>query len=314
MGLVCGLVLSVAGCSPDGESSGRRFLSIGTAPIGGAFAHVGGTLAEVLNRHLKSDRGWDFQTQGTKGSQENIRRLDKGELDFALSNAAITYFAARGEASWERPQKIMAVMTLAPNVAMFITKKDSGVQTIGDLKGKRVVVGPSGAGFKMFLEPILKAHNVSYDDFDPLHSSQSGAVDMIADGNASAAFLGGAVPTAAVTQACSAHDIHFVPYDAGAKARLIEEYAFFEAATIARDKYSDLEADFDGLNVGSMHVITRADLEDEVVYQVTKTLYEKREEIIQAHPVGRVIEKRAAMDTGVPFHPGALRFYAELGR
>ena len=106
------LILAVccsSGCQPSNKSdaeksasSGKRqFLSMGTAPVGGAFPVVGGAIAEVLNEHQGSI-DWKVQAKGTKGSQENIRRLASGDLQLALSNAAITYFAVRGEAGWEK--------------------------------------------------------------------------------------------------------------------------------------------------------------------------------------------------------------------
>ncbi len=309
------LASSLSGCTGGSSpAGGQQFLSIGTAPIGGAFAQVGGALAEVLNAN-KGENNWNIQAQGTKGSQENIRRLDKEEIDFALSNAAITYFAVHGEAGWDKKYEVRAVMTLAPNVAMFITKQDSGIKKIADLKGKRVVVGPAGAGFRMFLEPILAAHGVSYEDFTPLHRGQSGAVDLLGDGAADAAFLGGAVPTGSIIQACSTHDIYFVPFDAAAKTQLTEKYGFFQPVTVTpeRSRYSDLKEDFHGLNVGSMHLITAATEDEEVVYQVTKTLYENRAAVIAEHRAGNAIERNATLNTGVPFHPGAIRFYREIG-
>ena len=82
-------------------------------------------------------------------------------LDLALANAAITYFAVRGERGWEQAYDVRAVMTLAPNVALFVAKKGSGVERIADLAGRRVSVGPAGAGFEMFVGPLLEAHGLT---------------------------------------------------------------------------------------------------------------------------------------------------------
>ena len=231
---------------------------MGTAPVGGAFPVVGGALAEVLNEN-RGENGWRVQAKGTKGSQENIRRLGSGDLQLALSNSAISYFSVRGEAGWEKPYDIRAIATLAPNVAMFITKTDSGIKTLTDLKGKRAMVGVAGAGFEMFVQPLLAAHGVTYDDFTQVYGTQSGAVDMLGDGSVDAAFLGGAVPTGSITQAASTYDIHFVPFVEETRQQLVGEYPFFQPVTVTADKYSDLEEDFQGLNVGSMHLITSAD-------------------------------------------------------
>ena len=317
--LIIVFALAAFACGGGGADDGRgtsprkTFLSLGTAPPGGAFFVVGGALAEVLN--LDGDQQlWEFTAEATKGSQENIRRLVAGELDLALSNSAITFSAIRGAEGWDRDYQVRTVMTLAPNVALFVSPRSSGVKRIADLAGKRVVVGPAGAGFEYFLRPLLAAHGVTYDDFTPLNNTQSGAVDMLADGSAAAAFLGGAVPTASVTQAATSMDLHFVPYDTAAMESLQAEWPFFFPATIPSGTYRGLEADYDGLNVGSMHLIAAADADEELIYRVTKTIWEKREEVVQRHPAGRAINPTVAvMNTGTEFHPGAQRYFREIG-
>jgi uncharacterized protein len=297
-----------------GAESGpeRRFLSIGTAPPGGAFFVVGGALADVIGRQHSAD-GWQVTAEATKGSQENIRRLDAGELDFAMSNAAITYFAVRGESGWGRRHRVSAVMTLAPNVALFVAPASAGIASIADLRGHRVVIGPAGAGFELFVGPILEAHGLTLDDLDVLHATQSSAVDLLGDGSAAAAFLGGAIPTASITQASASQDIVFVPFDEAAVEHLVATYPFFHRATIPAGTYRGQKDDFRGLNVGSMHLITRSDLDEETVYQVVRTIYEQRDAVIERHPAGRAIGPGAVRDVGTPFHPGAERYYREIG-
>ena len=306
--LACG-----GGDSGDGASGGPQFLSMGTAPVGGAFPVVGGAIAEVLNEN-RGENEWRVQPRGTKGSQENIRRLVRGELQLAMSNSAISYFAVLGESGWEQSYDIRAVATLAPNIATFITKADSGLTAMSDLAGRRAMVGVAGAGFEMFVQPLLAAHGVSYDDFTQVYGTQSGAADMLGDGSIDAAFLGGAVPTGAVTQASSTHDIRFLPFDEETRQQLAADYPFFQLATIPADAYSDLTEDYPGLNVGSMHLITSGDADEELIYRITKTLWENRQGVADRHPAGRAInEANAARNTGTPFHPGAERYYREIG-
>lgn len=274
---------------------------------------VGQAIAEVLNAE-KGDANWKMQAKGTKGSQENIRRLAKGDLQLAMSNSAITYFAVRGESGWEQKYDMRAIVTLAPNVAMFIATRDTGIQSIADLKGKRVVVGPAGAGFEMFVKPLLAAHGVTYEDFSPLNATQSSSVDMLGDSSADAAFLGGAVPTSSISQACSTYDINFIPFGETEREKLVKDFPFFQPFTIKQDKYTDLTGDYAGLNVGSMHLITSADQDEELIYSITKLVWENREAIAAQHPAGKAInEQNAARYTGTEFHPGAIRFYKEIG-
>ncbi|MDH3628814.1 MAG: TAXI family TRAP transporter solute-binding subunit [Acidobacteriota bacterium] len=322
-GLLLALAITLVGCageSSDGSvtastesSNERHFLSIGTAPPGGAFFPVGSAIAETLNDH-PIDGTWDVTAEATKGTQENIRRLRSGELDLAMANSAISYFASRGSDGWDAVYDVRAVATIAPNVAMFISLAGSDVTTVADLAGRRVVVGPEGAGFEYFIRPLLAAHDLTYDDFSPLYGTQTAAVDMLSDRSAAAAFLGGAVPTASITQASSSQEIHFVPFDDEAKQSLMDAYPFFRPATIPAETYRGQTKAYEGLDVGSMHLITYASVDEDLVYRLTRSIYENRAEIAAKHPAGKAINpKNAIRDTGIDFHPGAIRFYKEIG-
>jgi hypothetical protein len=286
---------------------------VGTAPPGGAFFVVGSALAEVLAAS-SAETGWQVTAEATSGSQENIRRLVQGDLDLALSNAAVTYFAVRGTEGWDQQYPVRTVMTLAPNVALFIAPRSSGITSIADLRGNRVVIGPAGAGFEFFVQPILRAHGLSYDDFTPLNATQNGAVDMLADRSAAAAFIGGAVPTASISQAAASQDIVFVPFDEEAKARLSEEFIFFAPATIPAGTYRGQDEAIESLDVGSMHLISAESADEGLIYEVTKALYEQREAVAAKHPAGRAINPaNVVRDTGTPFHAGAIRYFRDIG-
>ncbi len=320
-----------AGCSNEkgakgpSSSSGGKFVTLGSAPVGGVFNQVGAAIASVANE-FKGENDWKVQAKGTQGSKDNIRKLEKGEIQLGMSNSAISYYAARGLSGWDKEYQIRAVVTLAPNIGLFITKKDSGIVTIADMKGKRVSVGPAGAGFEMFLGPLLTEHGVKYSgsaddaDFTPQNEIYTAAVQSLADGNCDAAFMGGAIPTPAVVQACNSNDIHFVAYDPEVRAKLIKELPFFSPATIpaktkdGKPTYKGMESDFEAMNVGSMQLITYEDVDEELIYNLTKTIWENRAEVVKQHPAARAInEDNAARNTGTEFHPGAIRFYKEIG-
>ena len=299
----------------DKNKPERRFISLGTAPFGGAFHPVGSAIADVVSKNT-ADQNWEVTAEGTKGTQQNIRLLvsTDSSLEFGLANAAISYFAVRGEGAWKTVHPIRSVVTLAPNVGLFVTTKSADIHSIADLKGKRVVVGPAGAGFEYFLQPILAAHGVTYDDFKPINETYNSAVDLLADGVVDAAFMGGAIPTPAVTRASTTQDIVFIPLDESARKSLIEKYPFFTPITIPADAYKVLTEPFDTINVGSMQLITAENADAEMVYHFTKTLYTHRAEVAKGHPAGKTInEKNAVKDVGTPFHPGAIRFYSEIG-
>jgi TRAP transporter TAXI family solute receptor len=235
-----------------------------------------------------------------------------------MSNSAISYYAVNGKGSWDKKYKIRAVVTLAPNVGLFITKADQGISTLADLKGKRVAIGPSGAGFEMFLMPLMNEHGVLWEDgkqdFTPVNANYSEAVSLLGDGNVEAAFMGGAIPTPAVSQACTTMDVHFIQLDQAIVDNLVNDYPFYEPVSIPAGIYPDLDGEFQALNVGSMQLITSADQPDELIYEITKTIWKNREAIAKQHPAAKAINKNnAARFTGTPFHPGAIKFYKEEG-
>lgn len=307
LALVCLLVL---GC---GDGNKRSFISVGTAPAGGVFYTVGSAVCEVVKEN-SGDLNWQINAEATGGSMENIRLLSQGKLQFAMSNSSITYFAVRGTEGWEQAYDTRAVMTLFPNIAMFVTLANSDIKTIADLKGKRVYIGPEGAGFEYFINPILAAHGLKLSDLDVRYGSQQNAVEMLGDGAVAAAMVGGGTPNPSISQMAQANPIRFVPYDEAAKAKLIAEYPFFEAATIPAGTYSGVDEAYEGLNVGSAHLITQASVDEETVYQFTKLVWENREKIAQRHrSAANIKPETVAVGNGTNFHPGAEKYYREIG-
>ncbi|HBJ38300.1 MAG TPA: hypothetical protein DDZ51_26820 [Planctomycetaceae bacterium] len=309
-------VLFATGCNrggDGGEAAKRQFISVGTAPVGGAFYTVGSAVCEVLNEQ-SGDSNWRVSAESTGGSMENIRLLTQGKLQFAMSNSSITYFAVRGEGDWEQKHDSRAVMTLFPNVAMFVTPAGSPIKTVADLKGKRVFLGPEGAGFEYFVNPILESHGLTIADITPRYGSQQSAVDLLGDGAVDAAMIGGGVPNPALAQMAQANPIRLIPYDDAAKAKLINDYPFFEAATIPGGTYSGIDEDYNGLNVGSAHLITHSSIDEQLVYDFVKKVYESREQIASRHRAAKdITPENVAKANGTEFHPGAIRYYEEIG-
>jgi TRAP transporter TAXI family solute receptor len=303
------LAVLLAGCG----GGDREFINVGTAPIGGAFYTVGSAICEVVNEG-QGDRDWRVAAESTGGSMENIRLLSQGKLQFAMANSSITYFAVRGEGGWEEAHDVQSVMTLFPNVAMFVVPADSPIESVADLAGRRVYLGPEGAGFEYFVRPILEAHGLTLADLEPRYGSQQAAVDLLGDGAVDAAMIGGGVPNPALAQIAQARPVRLVPYDEAARETLIADYAFFEPATIPGGTYAGIDDDYEGLNVGSAHLITAASADEQLVHDFTELVWENRARIAERHRAARAItEQNAPRNTGTPFHPGAIRFYREAG-
>ena len=303
-----------ANTATDGTAEVPRFVSLGSAPVGGAFYSVGAAISDVLNNERDAG-GWRQATsESTGGTLENLRRLGSMEIQVGMANSSITYFAVRGEEGFEKKYEVQSAMTLFPLIAMFVTKRDAGVDSIVDLKGKRIVVRPEGAGFEYFIRPILRAHGVSYDDFDAVYAGMQTSVGYLQDGSVAATFLGGGVRSPAITSAAATMDTFLVPYGASERAELIAEYPSFSGITVPAETYRGQGADFSGLNVGSAHLLVRSDASDDFVYRVTKIIYEGRKKIAETHAAGRAINAaNVVRNTGTDFHTGAIRYYQEIG-
>jgi len=307
----------LVGCGGgDGGGGGKKeFVTIGTAPFGGAFAPVGSAIADAVQ--IGADAGgknWKVSTEGTKGTQQNIRSLDKGTLEFGMANSAITYFAVRGEGAWDKEYGVQHVMTLAPNASQFVVLQKSKITSFADFKGKIISVGPAGAGFNYFIDPILEAHGITPGDYTAVNNPYGPSVDALKNGDVDVAFLGGAVPIPAVASAASTHKIAFVPFDPAAVTALSDSYPFFRPFKIPKDKYAFLDADFQAISCGEMQLIGATSLDEQMVYDFTKYLYEQRAAVVKGHPAGKAInEKNAARDVGTTFHPGAAKYYKEIG-
>lgn len=307
-------VVGVVGCNGGGSGAGKReFISVGTAPAGGAFYTVGSAVCEVVNEN-RGDLNWRVNAESTGGSMENIRLLSQNKLQFAMSNSSITYFAVRGSEGWEKKHDVKSVITLFPNIAMFVTLADSPIQSVADLKGKTVFLGPEGAGFEFFVKPLLAAHGLTLQDIDGRFGSQQSAVDLLGDGAVAAAMMGGGTPNPAISQLAQANSIRLIPYDEQAKEKLIAEYSFFEPAVIPAGTYKGIDADYHGLNVGSAHLITHESVDEQVVYEFVKLIYEQRGKIAERHRAASNIRpETAAKPNGTDYHPGAIRFFREAG-
>jgi len=312
------LLLLLPGCRRATNQSGPegipQFVSVGTAEVGGAFYNVGAAIADVLDEGEKTG-GWRQATaESTAGSLENLRRLEAKDIQVGMANSSITYFAVRGEKGFDQKYEVKSIMTLFPLVAMFVTREGSGVETMADLKGRRVVVGPEGAGFEYFVGPILEAHGLSYDDFEAVNAGFNTAVGYLQDENVQAAFLGGGMKSPAITNAATTMDVHLIPFDEPSRRRLVADLPSFNEVTVPAGTYKGQDEPFDGLNVGSAHLIVRSDADEEFVYRVTKIIYEGREKIAQTHAAGKSINaQNVVRKTGVEFHPGAIKYYREIG-
>ena len=294
----------------DGVTVPAR-IQLATATVGGSYYPVGNAIAQVLSDGLD---GVTVTAEVTSGTSQNIRMLDSSQVDLGLGNAAITFPAIHGTEGFDRPFPVQAVISLQSSVMTVVTAEDSGITTLGDLAGKRVAVGPAGAGWDYFMRPVLEAHGVSYADFQQIYEGQANAMELLADGAVDAVVVGGSVPQPSIMAATATQDLRYLAFDAVAVDNTNAEFPFIQEFTIPAGTYLGQDADYQTFDSGSAQLLVRSDADPDFVYLIAKTIYESRNQIGEMHPAGREITpERAAMDIGIPYHEGSLRYFDEIG-
>ncbi len=313
--------LSVVACAGTESSRGPTVdvggvqvparIQIATASVGGSYHPMGLALASVLSDNLP---GVVATAETSSGSNQNIRMLDSGQIDFGLSNAAITFPAIRGAESFEKEFPVRAVISLQSSIAVVVALASSGFESIPDLSGRRVSVGPAGGGWDYFMRPIFEANGLPYDSFQKIYETQASAMDLLTDRSVDAVSVGGSVPHSTILSGTATNDLKFFSYDRAAIEAVTAEYPFIRPFIIPDGTYDGQEGDLVAADSGTAQLLVRDDADPDMVYLVAKTLYENRDAIAGMHPAGREITpERAAMDIGIPYHEGARRYFEEIG-
>lgn len=310
------LVLGTWGPGPGRAAEAQYNLKIGGTTIGGAFYPVAAAIGQVLNQKAPN---FNVTVQTTPGAGANIRLLDQGEIDVGLSVTPVTYYAYNGLGKWDKKYPVVPVMTFFPNAMTFVTLDSSAIESITDLKGKRITAGGPGAQWEIFMEPVLSLYGMSFKDFSRvLYMGQSAAANALKDGVVDAAFLGGGNPNISPTPSLASleatHKFRPLLVPANKLDELKAKYPFLGKFEVKGGAYQSQPEDAVWLDSGSMHLIVAANADPEMVYQFVKAVYENRAEIAAVNPLARdIAPDRVALDAGIPYHEGAIRYYREIG-
>ncbi len=316
--LVVGLVLGAVGV----DAQPRRFLNIATGGTAGVYFPLGAALARMWTERVP---GVQATSQATGASVANIRLLSRGDVDVAFAQNDIVYYAYHGIEMFSRdPQtRLRGMAMLYPETIQVVTLQTKGITSIADLAGKRVAVGAPGSGTEVNARQILRLYDIGYVQTRQIHGlpktvtaeflSFAEAADQLKDGVIDAAFLTAGIPTAAVQDIAAVRDIRILPIPAPVAARLRERYPYYTPQTIPPNTYRGQTEAVSTVAVMAM-LVTRADLPEDLVYALTKALWENVTVLQQAHARGRDIRPETARQgMPIPMHAGALRYYREQG-
>jgi TRAP transporter TAXI family solute receptor len=230
----------------------------------------------------------------------------------ALAQADIASYAFNGtEMFGNKIGNLRAVAVLYPQFVQWVMDPDI-IYTMEGIKGAQIAVGPAGSGSEANTRQILDANGITYKDLvKALFLSSSEAVDAFNTGQIHGFCLTDGVPSPAVTEATNTRKIRMLPITGEAAQKVTARYRLFTPGTIPAQSYKGLTEAVPTLSVRAVLVV-RQELDEKLVYWLTRTLVEKQPELAQAHPLGKEVSKATvAADSPIPLHPGAERYYKE---
>ncbi|MDK3073783.1 TAXI family TRAP transporter solute-binding subunit [Sedimentitalea sp. JM2-8] len=307
---------SFALLSTSALAQSRTFFGIATGGTGGTYYPLGGMLAQLISNTAElPDTRLSATAETGNASVANAQLLGRGEIESAFAAADILDAAYKGVNQFEDGAltNLRAIGALYPETVQLVVRADSGIETFEDIKGKSVSSGSPGSGQWQLLGDLLEAHGLTREDVSEDYSSFAQSVDKIKDGNLDASLITAGLPTSSVTDLANGHDIRIVPLTGPAIAKLQETQPYYANSTIPAGSYKGVDADVETLAVRAIWA-THADVSEEIVYAVTKALYENTETLGKVHPMGQRISLDKALESvSIPVHPGAEKYYAEKG-
>lgn len=292
----------------------QQFFRIGTGGTAGTYYPVGGMIANAVSQPGKIVA----TAQASNGSVANVNGVASGAMESGFSQSDVATWAFTGTGVYEGKPKVTELRMIAnlyPESIHLVVKKGSGIKSVADLKGKRVALDEPGSGTLVNARTVLAAFGVKESDIKPEYIKPNQAGDKLKDGALDAFFFVGGAPAGAIAElASSGAGIELVPLTGPQAEALRKSNPYLAVDTIAAGTYKDVPA-VQTMAMGAQWV-TSAKADTETVYQITKALYGKaaQDALAAGHAKGKFITKEnAVMGVGIPFHPGAEKFYKEVG-
>lgn len=312
------------------QAQNPTFFRIGTGGAGGTYFPIGGTIANGISAPPGSracDQGGQCGVPGlvaiaqsTTASVFNNAAVQNGELEAGLAAADVTRSMYLGEGKFEgKPHpKLRVIANLYPEDLHLVMPKGASVSNLGDLKDKRVGIAQAGSGTQVAVLQMLEAWGVTRDNMDEAELNNSQSAERLADGQLDAYFYAAGWPVAAMVQLASTKGMELHSFSEEDLKKINEIIPAYIPSSIPAGVYDGIDYEVKTPAVSALLVMS-SDLDEELVYGITKALWNDntRKLLDNGHAKGKQITAETALDgleaLGVPLHPGAERFYKEVG-
>ena len=304
--------LVVAGPGLIGSARAETFINVLTGGTSGVYYPLGVAMANLFNENIE---GANAQAQSTKASVENLNLLQqgKGELALTLGDAASLAWAGNEEAGYPaKLDKLRHAAGAYSNYIQIVASADSGIQSLADMKGKRVSVGAPKSGTELNARAVFAAAGLSYDDFEKVEYLPFGeSVDLMKNRQLDATLQSAGLGVGSIKDLATSIPITVVPIPADVVAAVGD--AAYQPNVIPAGTYEGQSADVETASIRNL-LLTHSEVPEDLVYQMVKVIFENLDTLVATHSAaaGIVLDASAA-ESPIPLHPGAERFYKEQG-
>ena len=306
-----GLVLLLAVGMSVFAAGKTEQIRLATGGSTGTYYAYGSALAQILSEKTKVP----ITVQSTGASKANIQLMAGGEVELAMVQNDVMDYAWNGTDLFagEKIQSFNAMAALYAEVCQIVANPAAGIRTIADLKGKNVSVGDAGSGTEFNSRQILEAYGVTFNDINKQNLGFGPSADALKDNKIDAFFCVAGAPTPAIIDLATSKEIIILEVDDAHAAQLARKYPFYTQFPIAAGSYRGQGGAVKTVAVKATFIISPK-ISEATVYNLTKTLFENKAQIMTAHAKGAELDTKYAVDgISVPFHPGAIKYFKEIG-
>ncbi len=308
------LLAGLATSATPAIAQNLRRISIATGGTGGAYYPIGGGIANLISKRLS---GVEATAEVTGGGVDNIKLLGAGSAELGFANAGIVQDALKGEERFAgKPVPLRTLVALFPNRMHVVTLEGKGIETMANLRGKRVSTGAPGSGTEVIAFRILEAYGLDKDkDIRRERLSAAESVNALKDGKIDAFIFGAAMPVAAITDLAASPGVKMRLIDHGdAVTRMNGKFGpIFSRGVVPGGIYPNHSRDVSTVDIYDLIVVPES-FDATLAYQIVKLMFEAKADLVAVHRNMEVMvpTNQKALATA-PLHPGTLRYLAEIG-
>ncbi len=296
-------------------SFSTEFVTIGTGGVTGTYYPTGGAICRLVNKYKKETK-IRCSVESTDGSVYNINKIETGELDFGIAQSDLVYQASKGTGKFKGNtiKKLKSVMAIYPELLTLVTRKDSSINSIADMKNKRINLGNPGSGNEATTLTLLSVSTIKKDELKFAGTLKASEMpDALRDNKIDGYFYMVGHPTANIKDATDSVDAKIIALEGSNIDYLIRKYPYFTKADIPARLYKGNPNSIPTFGVKAV-LVTSDDVSEKAVYTTVKAILENFDKFKKLHPAYSNISKKSLLNgLSAPLHKGARKYFKEAG-